>query len=114
MADAGVDVLWVETEKRTQVGTAYAAGDRESVTTYTLYTTGGTYRLRPLRTQSFQRVGSSDVMFAEDTTTWDSTYRVATMQSELLDAAGNLARTSHTDRKSTRLNSSHSQISYAV
>jgi RHS repeat-associated protein len=101
VSDGTDNVLWAQTYVHVQDGPTFDNGDRYTRTTYTLYTTGGAYRLRDTQTDSFQRASGTDVLFAQDTTTWDPTYRVPTMLSQRLDAAGTLARTGQTFDMST-------------
>jgi RHS repeat-associated protein len=96
-ASGGTPLLWAETKTVLQSGTTNANGDRMTLRQYGLYGDESTYRLRPLTSTRFLRVGPVFGMRAESAQTWDASYRMAQTDEVWIDWNDNDRLITHHD-----------------
>jgi RHS repeat-associated protein len=65
-------LLWVASTDKLQGGTTLADGDRQTVSTYALYSSASSYRLRTLTTTKNHRVAGTWQLYDKSAATWDS------------------------------------------
>jgi RHS repeat-associated protein len=83
-------LLWQGTSSRLGASPTAADGDRETATTYALFSDASTFRLRPRKTTQKHQVAGSLQLFAQSETGWDASFRVAEIETVWFDATGDL------------------------
>ncbi|MFN0246894.1 MAG: toxin TcdB middle/N-terminal domain-containing protein, partial [Kofleriaceae bacterium] len=83
-------LLWQGTTSRLGASATPADGDRETATTYALYSDASAYRLRPRKTTQKHQVSGSLTLYAQTETGWDASFRVAERETAWFDATGDL------------------------
>lgn len=89
-------LLYVESDTTLQDSEGYDDGDRRTHHDFDLYTTGGSWRLRETKVQSFEKVSGSDALYASTETEWDAARLVPLRTKVQLDDSGALAITERT------------------
>lgn len=80
-------LLWVETDVRSMLGTTFADGDRTHSTRYRLASDPSTYRLRKIDEQSYVQIAGAETSYAHHVHGWDATLRFLQTDITYPDAA---------------------------
>lgn len=83
-------LLWQGTTSRLGASATPANGDRETATTYALYSDATSYRLRPRKTTEKHQVAGALNLYAQSETGWDASYRYPETETVWFDATGDL------------------------
>ena len=69
-------LLWISNLTLSQTGSSPADTDLTVNSSHAVYADGATYRVRPLRTSKYVRLGGSNTLAAQSQQTWDSAFKV--------------------------------------